>query len=257
MNSFAKKATPLGALALMLGSVVMAGSASAADSGTTNLMANLTQLNNSGASASAQASLTGNELKITLTSKGMLAGAPHAQHLHIGGTNMCPATNAKGTGPEGHLQTKDAAAQYGAVQVSLTKTGDTTAKSALAVDRFPVGDATYERTIMLPAAIADQVRSGKAVVVRHGVDYNGNGKYDGAAKSDLDPSLPAEATDPAACGVLKVSQMNQMPTGGVETGAGSTSGTQDDAVLLGGVVLAMAGAGGLVIARRRRVASTR
>jgi len=38
----------------------------------------------------------------------------------------------------------------------------------------------------------------------HGVDYNGNGKYDfSQGKSDLDPSLPAEATDPALCGVLR------------------------------------------------------
>ena len=40
---------------------------------------------------------------------------------------------------------------------------------------------------------------------RAGVDYNGNGMYDfaSAGKSDLDPSLPAEATDPALCGVLR------------------------------------------------------
>jgi hypothetical protein len=38
------------------------------------------------------------------------------------------------------------------------------------------------------------------------VDYNGNGMYDfkSAGKSDLDPNLPAEATDPATCGVLRV-----------------------------------------------------
>ena len=38
------------------------------------------------------------------------------------------------------------------------------------------------------------------------MDYNGNGMYDfdSAGASELDPSLPAEATDPAVCGVLKV-----------------------------------------------------
>jgi hypothetical protein len=43
------------------------------------------------------------------------------------------------------------------------------------------------------------------VVVIHGVDYNGNGTYDfdSAGASELDPMLPAEATDPATCGVLK------------------------------------------------------
>ena len=55
------------------------------------------------------------------------------------------------------------------------------------------------------AAVARAIRHGKGVIVIHGVDYNGNGKYDfaSAGKSDLDPSLPAEATDPALCGVLR------------------------------------------------------
>lgn len=256
MKSFTKAMVPLAALALAASPVVMPGAAWAAE-GDTNLVANLTQLNDSGASASAQGRLSGDQLHLTIKSQGMLAGAPHAQHLHLGGTNMCPATDAKGKGADGHLQTTDAAPSYGAVKVSLTKTGDTSDKSALAVDRFPVGDATYERTITLPSDIAEQVRAGKAVLVRHGVDYNGNGKYDGAAKSDLDPSLPAEATDPAACGVLKVSQMAQMPAGGVGTGEGSTATTPQGAVLFGGLFLATAGAGGLVLARRRGVQDSR
>ena len=37
------------------------------------------------------------------------------------------------------------------------------------------------------------------------VDYNNNGKYDfaGAGPSELNPKHPAEATDPAVCGVLR------------------------------------------------------
>lgn len=257
MNSFAKRMVPIAALAIAAGPMVMASSASATEGGTTNLVANLTQLNDSGASATARATLSGNRLHITIKSQGMLACAPHAQHIHIGGQNMCPATDAKGKGPSGHLRTTDAAPQYGAVQVSLTKTGDSSAKSALAVTRFPVGDATYERTITLPGNLAAQIRDGKGIVVRHGVDYNGNGKYDGSAKSDLDPKLPAEATDPAACGALKVSQMNQIPSGGVQTGDGSTAGIQDGAALAGGALLVAAGTGGLVLARRRRMQDAR
>ena len=53
--------------------------------------------------------------------------------------------------------------------------------------------------------IADSIRDGEGVVVIHGIDYDGNGAYsfsdEGA--SELDPNLPAEATDPAACGVLR------------------------------------------------------
>ena len=37
----------------------------------------------------------------------------------------------------------------------------------------------------------------------HGVDYDNSGAYDGERMSELDPALPAEATDPAACGVLR------------------------------------------------------
>jgi hypothetical protein len=53
--------------------------------------------------------------------------------------------------------------------------------------------------------IADAIRRGEGVLVVHGVDYNRNGQYDfmSAGKSELDPSLPAEGTDPAACGVLR------------------------------------------------------
>lgn len=90
--------------------------------------------------------------------------------------------------------------------VSLTKTGDTSPASALAVDRFdtaPRGRTSYERgEIQVSDAVAEAITSGRAVVVVHGVD-DGDGVYDGAAASDLDPSLPAEATDPAICGVLQ------------------------------------------------------
>ena len=48
--------------------------------------------------------------------------------------------------------------------------------------------------------VARAILDGHAVVV-HGNDYNGHGKYDGTTKSDLDPSLPTEATTrtSAAC----------------------------------------------------------
>jgi hypothetical protein len=78
----------------------------------------------------------------------------------------------------------------------------------LAVNRFPTaprGHIHYDRHIKTGKRVAAGIRRGDAVVVVHGVDYNGNGKYDfrGGGKSDLDPALPAEATDPAICGVLR------------------------------------------------------
>ena len=91
--------------------------------------------------------------------------------------------------------------------MSLTTKGDTSAGSLLAVDRFPTapkGQVHYMRSTRTTEAVARGIRSGNAVVVIHGVDYNDNGKYDfkSAGASELDPSLPAEATDPATCGVL-------------------------------------------------------
>ncbi|MDR7301891.1 hypothetical protein [Haloactinomyces albus] len=38
------------------------------------------------------------------------------------------------------------------------------------------------------------------MVVLHGIDPNDSSAYDGEAKSSLAPSLPLEATAPAACG---------------------------------------------------------
>lgn len=101
--------------------------------------------------------------------------------------------------------------------------------------------------------MAQAVADGEAVVVVHGVDYNDSGKYDGKAKSDLDPKLPTEATDPALCGILEISQVGSVPTGGIETGSGSTTGVESEGIIaLGGVAMH----GGLALAMRRRFVSS-
>ena len=241
------------AVAGLLGAPLLAAlPASAAD--TTNLQANLTSLNSSGASATVTGTLTGDQLELTMDSKGFLANAPHAQHVHIGGMNQCPSPDQKGSGANGALQVKDAAPSYGAIAVSLTTSGDTSPDSALAVDRFPTGDAQYTSTITVSDQVAQDIRDGKGVVVKHGVDLNGSGTYDGDVPSELDPSLPEEATDPAACGKLVVSQMSSMPAGGVATGGGSTSGP-DTALVAGGAAAVAAGVGVGALALRRRSAA--
>lgn len=98
--------------------------------------------------------------------------------------------------------------RYGPIAVSLTTRGDTSPASGLAVDRFstaPKGTITYDRTVKASKDVARAIRNGEGVLVVHGVDYNNNGKYDfdSAGKSELNAALPAEATDPAACGVLR------------------------------------------------------
>ncbi|NYJ74740.1 hypothetical protein [Allobranchiibius huperziae] len=229
-----------------------ASSAMADSSGTTYLSAHLTQLNESGASATVTGTLKGDQLSIKIVDSGLLAGAPHAQHIHVGGTNSCPSPTEKGTGVDGHLRVADAQDSYGAIAQSLTTSGDTSPASGLAVTRFPVGTATYSRTFTVPAATATALKDGKAVIVQHGVDYNKDGKYSGSSKSELDPSLPEEATDPADCGVVQASQMSMMPGGGVNTGFASTKDSNNSTAIAGGAAAVAIGAAGVLVMRRRQ-----
>ncbi|MFN3602968.1 MAG: CHRD domain-containing protein [Dietzia sp.] len=222
-----KRTLPVLAAAALVSSLgvapAMAGSLSAGSLGddTTNLTANITELNNSGVDSTAWLSLTGNQLSVRIDSSGLLAGAPHAQHIHIGGANMCPDPNQVGTGFNGAIRTLDAIDSYGAVQVSLTTEGDTSPDSALAVDRYPVGDAPYSRTFTVTDEVAASLRAGEGSVVLHGVDHNGSGVYDGDQVSDLDPTLPSEATDPAACGELNIDSMGSLSMGSLGGSLGS------------------------------------
>ncbi|HEY7801817.1 MAG TPA: hypothetical protein VIE40_04020 [Dehalococcoidia bacterium] len=231
--------------------------------------AQLAMLNDSGATGTATATLVGDQLTIKIHSTGLTPNQPHAQHLHIGGTHTCP-TIAADTNKDGLISTVEGQPSYGPIMVSLTTTGDVTASSGLAVDRFPKADANgvldYERTFTLPAGVtADDVA--QSVVVQHGVDVNKSGAYDGTAKSELDPSLPLEATLPADCGKSAASAAAGSPTatGGAapstaaaaptaQTGVTSAPNTGDGATagqsgmmleieLIAGIVIAFAGAG--------------
>lgn len=189
------------------------------------LSATLDELNGSGASGTATAVVRNQKIKsISVHAEGLSPDAPHAQHIHYGddARNECPSLFPDDTNDDGVINTVEGVPAYGPIVVSLTTTGDTTPGSALAVDRFPVssdGSFSYFRTDIrftrvsgtgysggggTAKQIADSVRAGEGVVVVHGVDYNGNGIYDfeGRGASELDPSLPAEATDPAVCGLL-------------------------------------------------------
>lgn len=83
----------------------------------------------------------------------------------------------------------EGAGAYGPVQVSLTTEGDTSADSALAVDRFPVRDASYTRTIDVSDDVVSELSDPHIVI--HGVDENGNGEYDGDAVSSSTRASPA------------------------------------------------------------------
>jgi hypothetical protein len=215
-------------------------------------------------SGQAMVEISGTTLSFTLAAQGLMADVPHAAHIHYGETarNECPTAtdnNAAAlpgeTNHEDHVTTTEGAPAYGEIVVSLTKTGDTSPASGLAVDRFAVGaDFEYSRgDVQVTEELAEDILSGESVVVIHGVDYDGDGAFSAGDRgmSDLDPTLPGEATDPALCGVLNASQMGDMPAGGVETGAGSTTGVENIG-LIGTGVGAVAAAGGVALFARRR-----
>jgi hypothetical protein len=220
------------AFALVAAASLGAGSASAhpqpAGEGaarTVTLGAQLDQLNSSGASGTATATVRNQRIQhIDVHAEGLTPDAPHAQHIHYGqeALNECP-TLAQDGNNDGRVNTAEGLPAYGPVVVSLNTTGDTTPDSFLDVTRFPVSDNgsyDYSRENIkftrvagtgysggggTAKQIADSVREGEGVLVIHGVDYNNNGVYDfGAGASELNSSLPAEATDPAVCGVLGV-----------------------------------------------------
>jgi hypothetical protein len=169
--------------------------------------ADLAPLNNSGASGTANLALEGDQLTTDIASEGLAPGLPHAQHIHglEQAMSECPTILNDQNG-DNLVNTTEGEPSYGPILTSLTTEGDTSPESALAVDRFPVanedGTLTYDRTFGVPANVADRLED--FAIVQHGVDLNGNGVYDeeAAGPSDLDPSLPQEATIPANCGVI-------------------------------------------------------
>lgn len=243
----------------LAGLLAVTGPAAAADGTTSGDLAPV-PLNGVDGSGDAMVWVDGTTLTVEFAASGLLAGSPHAAHLHFGADakHQCP-TEADDADGSGTITTSEGVPSYGSVQVSLTTEGDTSADSALAVDRFDAaegGSIDYQRgEIEVSQDVADAVSAGDVALVVHGVDHDGSGAYDGDTKSDLDPSLPAEATDPALCGILSASQMDQMPAGGVQTGTGTTAGIEHAGLIAGGGVALLAGAGlGVGLVARRRAA---
>jgi hypothetical protein len=208
-----KVAATGGALVLtatMVGAGLTAGSASASRSSAgTDVQARLHSLNDSGVRGEAGVNSQGRRLDVDLHARGLSKGLPHAMHIHYGAQarHECPTFKADDNG-DLRLNVAEGVPDYGPIAVSLTKRGDTSPASGLAVDRFPTaprGRVDYARETKTQRAVARAIRDGEGVVVVHGVDYNRNGQYDfdSAGASELNDTVPAEATDPAACGVLK------------------------------------------------------
>jgi hypothetical protein len=175
-------------------------------------------LNDSGVHGHASVRYNATHINAMVNVTGTAPGLPHAQHIHFGAqaTHECPTARLDAD-RNFRLNTAEGVPAYGPIAVSFTTTGNTGDASGLAVDRMPVaaanGSYSYYRTgIRLvasgtetAAAIRNGIANGQGVVVVHGIDHNRNGQYDmaGAGASELNPAVPAEATDPVACGLLK------------------------------------------------------
>jgi hypothetical protein len=166
-------------------------------------------LNHVTGSGKATITLRGDNATVTLDTKGLLAGSPHLAHIHGLGLGTCP-TAANARRHNGHLSisTGDAIRLYGTTLVSFTEWGSTSGAVPNNIDlnRYPAsGNIRYKRTMTVSRLTADLIRDGDAVIVVHGIDYNYNHVYDFGALgvSDLDRTLPGEATAPALCGPLR------------------------------------------------------
>jgi serine/threonine protein kinase len=149
--------------------------------------------------------LNGDVATVTITTHGLLNGAPHALHIHAGGLGICPpASAARLHNGNLSISTTDGIHFYGPPQVALTTTGDTSPRSIVDFTRYPaVGDIQYTRKVTVPPKVAAEIRRHNAVIVIHGIDWNGNGIYDNVLdRSDLSNSLTGESTAPALCGPL-------------------------------------------------------
>jgi hypothetical protein len=153
--------------------------------------------------------LKGYTATITLDTTGLLNGSPHLAHIHGLGLGTCPtAANARLHKGHRSISTGDAIRLYGSTLTSFTQWGSTSGAVPTNIDmnRYPAsGNIRYRRTTTVSKLVVDLIRDRDAVIVVHGIDYDYNHIYDFAALgvSDLDKTLPGEATAPALCGPLR------------------------------------------------------
>lgn len=173
-----------------------------------------TMRNGSGARSTINVQLSGDQMTIAIRGTGFTPNLAHLQHLHgsfaADKDFTCPTADAD-KDKDGQVTTEEGLPAYGDMMIALTTDGDTSVESALAFDRMPVADAqgklSYKRTITLPDAAADKLRN--LHVVQHGLDVNGNDRYDTEAlgvstfaSSMGVTGVPEEATNPATCGTV-------------------------------------------------------
>jgi serine/threonine-protein kinase len=150
--------------------------------------------------------LKGNVATVSVDTNGLL-NAVHLMHIH-GGTGKCPpASAAEPVNGHTFISASIGDKFYGPVVTSLTQQGSTSPTLHLDAPLFSSGsNIRYIRTFNLDPGVASQIRNGLAVIVVHGIDYNGNGAYD----NSLGPG--GESGAPALCGSLFPSQTSSTQT---------------------------------------------
>lgn len=279
-KKFLLTAVPALACAAAMGVGVPA--AHAADGGSTTYQAKLAPvaLNTPSGAASGSVWLTLNGDKLTVNEKvsGLatnlpkdkktldalgiptaFAGAPfpHVQHIHINGGDTCPTASADTNG-DGVISTVEGQPAYGKIGTTFSVKGATDASTATDVTKAPGGGSfTYKRTFTVNQDTLSALKNNKAVVVVHGLNPTNAPKASLSTANSLGVTLPGASkklaligTAPALCGKLEAAQMNTVPSGGVQTGGGSTSGTQDMGLFYGAGALVL-GAGAVLGMRRR------
>ena len=147
----------------------------------------------------------GDRVNVTVKARGLSPKLPHAIHIHgkdAGELAFCPGADRRDDlVNDGLIETVEGVPDYGPVQVSFTTRGDTSAKSLLALDRFPVarrnGQLHYQRTFSIPRAVAERLEE-KHIVI-YGEDLDRDGKYGGRMTA---LGAPLEGELPVACGEL-------------------------------------------------------
>jgi serine/threonine protein kinase/Cu/Zn superoxide dismutase len=178
--------------------VLVSGNSSSSKSGGANFAAAVRPVptNRVNGAGTATVQLQGNVATVTVTTHGLI-NAPHLMHIH-GGTGNCPPASAAAPF-NGHtfISASTGDKFYGGVVTSLTTNGVTSPDVHGIPSLFPAtGSISYTRKIELGPGVASEIQKGLAVIVVHGIDYNGNGTYD----NSLGPA--GEAGAPALCGPL-------------------------------------------------------
>jgi hypothetical protein len=155
--------------------------------------------------------LQGNVATVTVNTNGLL-NAVHLMHIH-GGTGNCPPASAAQVF-NGHpfISASVGDKFYGGVVSSLTTHGDTSPAVHLVTSLYPaVGNIRYKRTFTLGPGVAAEIRQGLAVIIVHGINYDGKSTYDNFLGPGGEPGAPA------LCGALIPAQTATAATQGTGT----------------------------------------